>query len=672
VDTPLQVYSALIFCPENSIIKRQFRDDIPNWIKSLRVAEQDWDPCVCTLHYPSLRAAAFSPDGRILAMGGSGTGIELWDCDTGEPRVEIATEGQRPAVTAVAFSPDGQTLASISEDGVVDLWNSVNGKLKQTIRQEKGGGLGRVHFAPDGRMLAFSVDTTISLWDTVTADDRSLRCLKGHKTAITSLAFSSDGKLLASGSQDGNIVLWACTTGYPNTSFQHPHEVSYVAVSPVDSTVVAACGGGTASVWNVNQGSQTRHLGYGPDSTIHVAFTRHGTLLALTESDNGDRQVQHWDPVSETSIATQYLGRVYSPDRRGSPVAVSISEDGKHFAIGFDDDEVEVYAPTKRSGSPGFDHHSSHVRVVAFSPCGRLFASASEDKIVKLWDPATGICSTTLIGASDFVVELAFSPDRRYLASGLHDGTVIIWEMATYSLHRTLRGHSGEICRVSFSPNSHLLASAHEGEGDIAAMLLWDCSTWALLHSWTISSFTTDLVTFSPDCSLLAVSSWEPRTYEGGGKTAVADLYDGFKDGLGPRILVWETETRETILDFRTSRCVTRLCFDPTSTILETNCEIFRLPQPIGHRKAESKHAPEGSPDLCAIEVEVVYKGLKIMDLPEGYRYRFSAGRNGVVPLVHNSGRITFLEFDVKALEQLVATLGSRMGLEKGLELGQE
>lgn len=155
-----------------------------------------------TTYYNPISAVAFSPDSRLLATGDREPTVRLWDMKNGQ--LVSALEGHTSEIHDLAFSPDGTTLASASLDGTVRLWRVEDGSPLQVL--EHPGSVLDVNFSPDGYLLASACgDGTIRLWDT---DGNLLRTLSSHTAAVDSAVFLPDGLTLASGSADGTIWLW--------------------------------------------------------------------------------------------------------------------------------------------------------------------------------------------------------------------------------------------------------------------------------------------------------------------------------------------------------------------------------------------------------------------------------------------------------------------------------
>lgn len=287
---------------------------------------------------------AFSPDGQMLASGSGNQIIKLWDSASGQLLKTLAGHGA--GIYSVAFSPDGRILAS---DGG-DLWDVASGQLVRTLT-EPNGWIGSVAFSRDGRTLAAKETykstplndrcciKTINLWDPESG--QLLRTLPGHSNGVSSLAFSPDGRTLASGSPDNAIAVWDPKSGQLlrtlNASNGSSLKSTYsVAFSPDGRTLAAGSDDKTIKLWDVSSGQLLRTLAGGGDIIYSVAFSPDGRTLA---SGSDDKTIKLWDPVS-----------------------------GQLFRTLADHGEV-IYA-------------------VAFSPDGRTLASGSGDNTIKLWDVA--------------------------------------------------------------------------------------------------------------------------------------------------------------------------------------------------------------------------------------------------------------------------------------------
>ena len=290
----------------------------------------------------AIHEIAYSPDSSRLAVASS-IGVLIHDARTGEELRRL--KGHRAEVYSVAFSPDSSTLASGAGDDTVRLWDAVTGKHKRTL---KGHSVYSVAFSPDGSTLAsgsgdqtvrlwdvlrrflsynfngrMDADQTIHLWDVATGEPKG--ALTGHAAQITSIAFSPDGKTLASGGSDGRVRLWDSITGEHLKKFTGYGRLGFIwdlAFSPDGSTLACATFDGV-KFWDVVTGQAT--TSFAEEAVMSIAYSPNGTTLA--SGGDGDNPTIHlWDVA--TGVHKQTLtGRgqwfirdlAFSPD--GSTLA---------------------------------------------------------------------------------------------------------------------------------------------------------------------------------------------------------------------------------------------------------------------------------------------------------------------------------------------------------------
>jgi WD40 repeat protein len=349
-----------------------------------------------------------------------------------------------------------------------------------------------VAFSPDGRRLASaSVDKTIRLWDRVGGQERA--CLRGHDDRVWSVAFSPNGRRLASASADKSVRLWDADSGQELACFRGQEgRVSSVAFSLDGGRLALGCLDGTVRLWGAADGRELACLRGHEDRVTSVAFAPDGRRVA---SGAQDRTVRLWDAGDGREVACL----------RGHDAAVSsvaFSPDGRCLASGSEDSTLRTWDAETGAQLACLRGHKVLVTAVAFSADGRRLASASHDHTVRLWDAASGKQLACRRGHEDWVSSVAFSPDGRRLASGSYDRTVRLSDADGGEPLASLPPHRWVSC-LAFSSDGRRLATGSEDE----TIRLWDAVTGRPLarlrghEGWVLS------IAFSPDGRRLASGS---------------------------------------------------------------------------------------------------------------------------------------------------------------------
>lgn len=288
------------------------------------------------------------------------------------------------------------------------------------------------------------------------------RTLEGHNGFISSIAFSPDGRMLASSDSDGNVKLWDTVRSQWLRTFTSRPNTDWVTFSP-DGHTLATWGSSSGHVvilWDTSSGTQTRVLGDSATSVGEPAFSPDGHLLVTDVASPGsdDRGLRLWDAASGSELRRfpGYMDAVFGPD-------------GKVLAAWNKDHSISLLDVESGNEVRRFGGHKGFLPPdVVFSPDGRLLASTNDNAVVTVWDVASGNKVRDIADTAE-VRGIAFSPDSRLLASGSEDHTIKLWEISSGNKVRTLSGHSDSVNCVAFSSDGHLLASG----GADGNVILW-------------------------------------------------------------------------------------------------------------------------------------------------------------------------------------------------------
>ena len=285
---------------------------------------------------------------------------------------------------------------------------------------------------------------------------------RGHPARVNAVAWSPDGKQIASASDDHTVQICNAQTGTTSLTYRgHSAEVFTVAWSPDGKYIASAGADKTVQVWEAATGNSIRTYKGHSDQVNATAWSSDSTLIA---SGSDDHTIQVWN------IASGEVAMIYSQHTAGV-LAVAWSPDNTVIASGSWDNTVKAFSTIQTEsfaiGETVFDYrgHTAEVYAVAWSPDGKRIASASGDNIVQVGNGINGATLFTYTGHSDVVRAVAWSPDGKRLASASADSTVQLWSAQTKQKTTrdklfTYRGHSNSVYAVAWSPDGKRLASA--------------------------------------------------------------------------------------------------------------------------------------------------------------------------------------------------------------------
>ena len=459
---------ALVFAPNAKTLAVAGRDHVIFW---------NWATGKARGSLPTIaNSLSFSLDGNILATGDRRGKVKLWDLSTNTQILTIDTGAK--GHTPVVFSPDGKILATGGKGGNLRWWDSTDGKelfdLKFQEQATLQGHTARVEgvaYSSDGRTLATASNNRIVLWNMPAQKVRTM--LEPHGLQASSIVFSPDGRVLAAASrQEGTVTLWDTATGQIRTMLKgHEKGIESLAFSPDGKSFATASSDRTVKLWNFVTGEQLAtyqwHTGRSSGSYVEsIEFSPDGNTIATAASR--ENTVRLWD-VSTGQLQLILEGHTST----FGATDVAFAPDGKTLASAGGNDKVARLWDIARGESRAvLRGHKGEVLSVAFSPNGETLATSSADRSVKLWDVATGEELATLRRHSDEVLSVAFSPDGKTLASSSADKTVKIWDIDGKALRASLKKKPSASPPAQGSPKLRVRLYGHSDVslGSVSAM----------------------------------------------------------------------------------------------------------------------------------------------------------------------------------------------------------
>jgi WD40 repeat protein len=292
----------------------------------------------------------------------------------------------------------------------------------------------------DGTKWATAQANTVQVWDVATG--KELLSFEGHDNLINCLAFSPDGKRLATGSEDTTIMLWDLATGKTQATLKgHRAYVNSLAFTPNGMILASGAGDNNPSnpvasetkLWDPEAGKEQAPLKGHTGVVSCVAFSPDGRWLATASFDWA---VKIWDVAEKKEVATldsEVTTVDFPAAHQGAVSAVAFSHDGKTLATGAFDKLVRLWDTTTWRERATLKGHEGYIGYLVFAPSGKWLASGSDDRTVKLWDMSGGTPKEglTLKGHRNIIKGLAFGRDDQTLATVSADGTARLWNTET-------------------------------------------------------------------------------------------------------------------------------------------------------------------------------------------------------------------------------------------------
>lgn len=399
-----------------------------------------------------IQSLAISPDGNILASAAGENDIRLWSLPERKPLTTLA--GHTKSVGMLAIAPNGKLLASSAEDSSIKLWSLPEGKLLATFQidaesvqqivfasdskallSRSTNGIAKLWSLPEGKLLTTQSGVRVSA---ISPDGKNLALasidirilpvskgkaltLKGHRATVNSLVFTSDGSLLASGSEDYTIRLWSLAKGKLLSTIQGN---KVVGITADGKSLLSVSLDNNVNVWSLPDAKLLATVKRNISWDLILAISPDGKMLVVASNDG---TTALWS-LPEGKLLTTLRGSTEAVE------AIAISPDGKTLACGYKDSTIKLWSLPERKFIATLASYPEFVEKLAITPNGKTLATISDEgKAIKIWSLPEGRLLSTFEEHQGYIKALAVSPDGRILLSGDSEGVVILWDLEKHS-----------------------------------------------------------------------------------------------------------------------------------------------------------------------------------------------------------------------------------------------
>ena len=443
-------------------------------------------------HEQGVLSLSFSPTDNLLASAGYDQTVRVWDLGSENPPEVLL--GHSWWVWSLSFAPDGSKLVSTGQDGKAIVWTLGDNRSFKKLT-EFTGHVGPVYgaaFSPDSQQIATcGYDQTISLWDAeigLTVDiqarlagepekERNDQRLVGHTGPVRSLAYSSDGNRIVSGSQDNTLRVWDLADGTATTLRGHGGRVRSVAFNPSQGQALSGAHDNQVRLWDLGEYREQRVL-----RAEKLRGHRDAVLSARFSSDaqqvvtaSRDRTARLWEVSSSRPIHTFSEGHAFLAS------SALLFDNGKRLATAAGDNTTRVWDVA--TGIERFElEQTGRSAALAVSPNGNWLVTGGPNGAVRWWNTNTGQMLSEANSHEADVTAIAVGPNGKLVASGDDRGRIYLWRFDSeqnLSEPTLLRGHSRTITGLCFRPDGLRLVSS-SGDRSVGQ---WDITSGKELDS---------------------------------------------------------------------------------------------------------------------------------------------------------------------------------------------
>ena len=500
--------SVVVFSPDGKSLATGFSRGYKDW--PLNVYNSETGELIRSIkaHTYMITAVMYSPDGSLLVSGAKDKTIKIWDAETGALRTMIG--GGENVVTQTAYSPDGKTLVQIvkaadtlrqKHQTRIRIWDAETGALLHAF-DGPDTFTASLTFSPNGDSFAFAVPRAHAIWVCGALDGKLLHTIRDPKFGVSMVKYSPDGKILASGNTAGALQLWNPDNGVHIRTFRgHADPIRFIAFSR-DGRIIATGGerDGAVHLWNINAGEKLHTLQGHAANAVPAGFSMDGKRLVTFSEDN---VLRVWSVDSGAQSHSFGEGEApvwaydYSPERK--EIALAYKGSGG----------VSLWSVEKGAVVQTLEGHTEQIESLTYSPDGRWLVSAGGDNAARIWDLDAGRALHTLIGQDHWAQDISFFPNNDTIATRGADSLVSLWSVKTGEFLRAVPENAGRIYAMAMAPDGETFASLSYPDYYASKLFggnidIWNARSGARLR--TIRGHTSSRlsVDFSPDGKAVA------------------------------------------------------------------------------------------------------------------------------------------------------------------------